>query len=93
MLLKIVSNLFILKAMFHHKYMCKVRNAFTLLELVLVISIVSVLASLVIFNLRPADIFQNTNRVKKAANAVETILGLQLLSLSNERQCVLCRTG
>lgn len=41
-------------------------QAFTLLELILVIAIISVLAGLVIFNLRPADILKSANDVKTA---------------------------
>nr|MBP9759156.1 type II secretion system protein [Candidatus Dojkabacteria bacterium] len=48
-------------------------RAFTLLELLLVIAIISVLAGLVIFNLRPATVLQNTNAVKEqeVSNQIE----------------------
>ncbi len=48
-------------------------SAFTLLELLLVIAIISVLAGLVIFNLRPAAVLQNTNAVKEqeVSNQIE----------------------
>ncbi|MBP9758801.1 prepilin-type N-terminal cleavage/methylation domain-containing protein [Candidatus Dojkabacteria bacterium] len=44
-------------------------RAFTLLELLLVIAIISVLAGLVIFNLRPADVLKDANDVKNVANS------------------------
>ena len=47
----------------------KLKKAFTLLELLLVLAIFSVLAGLVIFNLRPADILQRVNNTKNLANA------------------------
>ncbi|MBP9758132.1 SUMF1/EgtB/PvdO family nonheme iron enzyme [Candidatus Dojkabacteria bacterium] len=48
-------------------------SAFTLLELLLVIAIISVLAGLVIFNLRPASVLQDTNAVKEkeVSNQIE----------------------
>jgi prepilin-type N-terminal cleavage/methylation domain-containing protein len=42
-----------------------INNGFTLLELLLVIAIIAVLSGLVIFNLRPAEILQDTRTTKE----------------------------
>ncbi|MBP9758379.1 type II secretion system protein [Candidatus Dojkabacteria bacterium] len=44
-------------------------QAFTLLELLLVIAIIAVLAGIVVFSLRPADVLRNANSVKNVANS------------------------
>lgn len=43
---------------------CQVRNAFTLLELLLVIAIIAVMASIVAFSVRPAEVLQSANEEK-----------------------------
>jgi type II secretory pathway pseudopilin PulG len=41
-----------------------VRNTFTVLELLLVIAIIAVMASIVAFSVRPAEVLQSANEVK-----------------------------
>lgn len=43
-------------------------NGFTLLEVLLVISIIAVLSSIVIFNFRPADVIEGANNSARNTN-------------------------
>ncbi|MBP9758376.1 prepilin-type N-terminal cleavage/methylation domain-containing protein [Candidatus Dojkabacteria bacterium] len=59
-------------------------KAFTLLELLLVIAIISVLAGLIIFNLRPADLLQRAYDTKNVANSKDIKKALEAYSLDHE---------
>ncbi|MBP9758377.1 prepilin-type N-terminal cleavage/methylation domain-containing protein [Candidatus Dojkabacteria bacterium] len=59
-------------------------KAFTLLELLLVIAIIAVLAGLVIFNLRPADVLQNANDTKNVANSKDIKKALEAYALDHD---------
>lgn len=58
-------------------------NAFTLLELLLVIAIIAVLAGLIIYNLRPADILRNTNLTKRKSDVASIEKGLRSFQVEN----------
>ncbi|MBP9758804.1 type II secretion system protein [Candidatus Dojkabacteria bacterium] len=59
-------------------------RAFTLLELLLVIAIISVLAALVIFNLRPADVLQDANNVKNEVNSKDIKKAIEAYVLDHD---------
>ncbi|MBP9758133.1 prepilin-type N-terminal cleavage/methylation domain-containing protein [Candidatus Dojkabacteria bacterium] len=82
------------------------KRGFTLLELLLVIAILSVLASVVLYNLRPSDILNSANRsstssniqdLKKAIEAYaidkEGALPTSLQALSNSGYYDICKEG
>lgn len=60
------------------------KKAFTLLELLLVIAIISVLAGLVIFNLRPSTVLKNATDVKKDQNIRQVEDALKVYILDND---------
>ncbi|MBP9759429.1 prepilin-type N-terminal cleavage/methylation domain-containing protein [Candidatus Dojkabacteria bacterium] len=62
----------------------KLKSAFTLLELLLVIAIIAVLAGLVIFNIRPADVLQNANDTKNVANSKDIKKAIESYVLDHE---------
>ncbi|MBP9758378.1 prepilin-type N-terminal cleavage/methylation domain-containing protein [Candidatus Dojkabacteria bacterium] len=60
------------------------KRAFTLLELLLVIAIIAVLAGLVVFNLRPADVLRNANDTKNVANSKDIKKALEAYALDHD---------
>ncbi|MBP9758525.1 prepilin-type N-terminal cleavage/methylation domain-containing protein [Candidatus Dojkabacteria bacterium] len=65
-------------------YLQQNKSGFTLLELLLVIAIISVLAGLVIFNLRPADILKSANDVKTAREIKQIEDALKAYALDHD---------
>lgn len=59
------------------------KKGFTLLELLLVIAIISVLAGLVIFAIRPADTLRRVNSVKKQSESVSVEDAIKAYTLDN----------
>ena len=59
------------------------RSAFTLLELLLVIAIISVMAGLVVFSLRPAVVLQNANSTKGKQNANDIKKAIDTYAVDN----------
>lgn len=58
-------------------------GAFTLLELLLVIGIISTLSSIIVFSLRPAEIIANSNNSKRRANINDVKNALEVYQASN----------